>query len=773
MKLPEFKYRYGVSSLGRIDSSLPTQQAYYVNIQNQAATRQTNEALGHAINSIESAYKTHLDVTLQSMDIDTQNQISTWEVDHDKTEFDANEVPEDLSVRKTETVIDAQGNSTEVIREKIPAYEVYPDWYRKYAQAVIDSQADRISNPKFRDQWHKEKTAILNKNYAAAMVASAEKVKKYQDDKSVINIDQSITAGNYNMALQVAQAINDPLLKETQTKMIKEKAETSDYDKAVIAEDLDLLKGAVSFLELEDYHKYGSLEEGPRRIWTEYLRGQIREIENRSIQKDRAGLELLKDEARTTVSEAESGMDFQPQYYTNLLDRLSKNVSEPGIPTLIRDVEVARILRTAAPEITEVPHYLRYAAMQDAMHIKYGNSYEAKVMRKLNEISEKANEVLRRSPMDYMFRYGKIKSEEYVQIDFGTLEGIEKGISGRLPLMERTVKATGYTKGGLLPDEVTTLVGMFQSGNKDDQIALAKSIVKGAKDRYAPFFEQLADGGLEGSYVAMGVAAAEGDMSAARMLQEGQRRLSDKNEKWLDKDVSLDLAEYVQDRFMNSYPMSEEFRSTMVQAFNAAYVSQLAFNERLDTSYDETKADKAFAIATGGLVEWGGAVVLPPRRNFGQDKWEKYFKGDTSFHPTELNMMNDGDSPIKYSVEEIAKGLKNEDRFTLLDTGLFSSNSYYIIDSYDGKPIQSSSGQAFLFKYRDDYLSMGEAKEEYAAERMAERRQLVRSQKEIYEDTSLVLKAIKQLRNVTQSKAPPPVISKEGAPKPTGRFKNE
>lgn len=722
-KLPQIRYTRGVQSLGRERPLGPIVEA---------------GAVGSALQSVDTAskrmYARHIELRQESMDLETQKQVSEWAAEYQHKQFyQASDLPDDMEFEKTHTVVDEYGNKTEHLRNQIPSYEVYPELYRRKVQAIIEAQSERMPNEKIRSKWFTGKKAILDDEYAKAMTASAKQQEKYQQRRTLLNVEEAVESGNHHLALEMAKGLKDPVLRQATVNNVNKFKETSDYDLALRNEDLEQLYGALDFLTLENYQDIGYLNAHENRLWADTIRSRIRQIESRSATDTKVDIELLKKEGRTIAQEASNLRKFDPQYVSSILDQLSIFGDESGVKSIMVDIQNAFSFQTVASDLLKIPYHMRNPLIQQQLASASGDAYTSQQLTKLEKVSDDFEQMKQRDPMTYAHRAGIITPEEYANFDPNDIAG---SLERMVPVAEKVQRTTGYTNGFMTGPQAHQFAQMMESSPPDKQIAMAKEIVAGVGDKYSAVYEQLSDNGLSGSHAVAGIAASEGDIPSARSIYKGQDRLNDKQINWIGTGLGEELNEFMLEHFANSYPMDEKHRSTVMQAFKAAYVSQMGFDHIGEDTINEDMASRAFEVATGGLVEYNGSITNPPQRGFGQRNWEQYVDG---IHHSELAEMNDGAVPVHTTTEELMKEIK-KGRIQFIDKNVLGGNEYLML--HKGQLVLGSTGHEYVFKHNQDALTVKEVNKGIAAENLARRQELVKSRRAVWESSNTLLQQL-------------------------------
>lgn len=174
-----------------------------------------------------------------------------------KEYYTPDEIPDDIDVRRTDNQVGPDGETVEVPRENIPAYEVYPKLYQKFAEANAAASAGMIDDETVREQWMLNTKGTITAGYTNAVIDSNEQQDRYLAKQLAGQIENELNNQKYGVAEALAQDIKDPVAKQAVMDRIAFKQEDDYYVNLMLAgaddpRALDEMQVAIAALRDED-----------------------------------------------------------------------------------------------------------------------------------------------------------------------------------------------------------------------------------------------------------------------------------------------------------------------------------------------------------------------------------------------------------------------------------------------------------------------------------------------------------------------------------------
>lgn len=152
-----------------------------------------------------------------------------------KDYFTTDEIPEDINVRRTEKQVGPDGVEIEVPRENIPAFEVYPQLYRKFSESYAKAAASSIDDPSYRDEWSAKTTMTIEQGFSQAAVTANNQRERILTQQLMGQIDNELTNQRYSVASSLAEDIKDPVMRQEVMHKIAFKVEDDSYTNLILS----------------------------------------------------------------------------------------------------------------------------------------------------------------------------------------------------------------------------------------------------------------------------------------------------------------------------------------------------------------------------------------------------------------------------------------------------------------------------------------------------------------------------------------------------------
>ncbi len=262
-----------------------------------------------------------------------ENEMQKWTVANRKEYYSADELPDDIKVRRTDKVVGADGEIQEAPRTDIPAYEVYPQLFEKQMRSSIDASSFGIDRADVRKRWSEVQTVEGQRHLVTVTQASVTAQQGAIRKATLESIDEAAKAGNR----QAVVALTDqyPGTRQEKEAILRKglhNVELNDIQNSIATGDLQAMEAHIARL---NNPKEPSNLTGPER------EAAVRELQQRSLQnvaskafadqlkRDNVWLQLGAQARAGTMNEMdgrrarEAGIITTPQ----LLELLDKNAS--------------------------------------------------------------------------------------------------------------------------------------------------------------------------------------------------------------------------------------------------------------------------------------------------------------------------------------------------------------------------------------------------------------------------------------------------------------
>lgn len=171
--------------------------------------------------------------------------------------YTPDEIPDDIEVRRVDSQVGPDGETIEVPRDNIPAYEVYPKLYQKFAEANANASSGLIDDENVRGEWMLNTKGTITNGYTNAVIDSNEQQDRYLAKQLAGQIENELNNQKYGVAQALAQDIKDPVAKQAVMDQIAFKQEDDYYVNLMLAgaddpKALDEMQIAVAALRDEE-----------------------------------------------------------------------------------------------------------------------------------------------------------------------------------------------------------------------------------------------------------------------------------------------------------------------------------------------------------------------------------------------------------------------------------------------------------------------------------------------------------------------------------------
>tara|TARA_Y100000034_G_scaffold123003_1_gene169199 strand:- start:6095 stop:8164 length:2070 start_codon:yes stop_codon:yes gene_type:complete len=185
-----------------------------------------------------------------------------------RDEYSPDEIPESISVRRMDRVVDENGVENEILRQSIPAHEVYPQMYREYVDKTASAISEMIEDEDLRGRWLDNANIAANDAYTSRVLNARKQQQAYFESQLNAQITTAISNKKYEAAEILAEDISDPEARAAMMASIRFQQESNEYNNLLLTEaqsDADLAEIEAAITELRDPDQPSALT-GPQRV---------------------------------------------------------------------------------------------------------------------------------------------------------------------------------------------------------------------------------------------------------------------------------------------------------------------------------------------------------------------------------------------------------------------------------------------------------------------------------------------------------------------------
>ena len=270
MKLKTATYG-AVQSLGQV----PVDQS------NDLAGRAVSGLLGSLAESAQQISQVKNESQVREASLQLTDSMLKFEQQNGAKEFyTSSEVPDNIKVRRTDSVTQPDGSVLETTRDNIPAYEVYAEYSKYASEQYISAAAQKIDNPVARKAWVEQQLQTANEQYTRKTLAAAEQQQQYVQRQLAASIEDAANNGQFGVAMELARDIKDPLARVKTLDAIGVQKEMSEYDQILMDNfdtvNLDQVESAAAYLMSHEYD--GRLSDSQRMAKANALKARANEV---------------------------------------------------------------------------------------------------------------------------------------------------------------------------------------------------------------------------------------------------------------------------------------------------------------------------------------------------------------------------------------------------------------------------------------------------------------------------------------------------------------
>lgn len=425
-----------------------------------------------------------------------QVNMNEFQARHGAKEFytadELGDISEDLIPRTVTGFED--GVQTTTIRNAIPAYEVYPHLLRQQLEGQIDATANKISNPRMRNEFMDKADVNASTMMMNSMIAAETAQKEYTLKVGLSNGDSAYKRGDREMgAFQYNELDISELEKEDLIREGEINAEIFDVTTVLRSSDPETV---LEWRNLLQDPSYNSLPEDQRVPYIKSLNTRMVQLgaEAKAAYAEAQAIQLAKykkgiDEGTVDYADIEAGHQL-------FLDGIQSELALSGpvssaLHSLLESErkENQKESRWQAGEVRRQEAELRRQDAESRRIAGQYRDYDRQVeAAAADEEKAKDEELQRLQEINY--------SNAQLAVDEGDLDA--EGIETLFDFTEANIPHENAISG----PERTALRGRLASVNsakriKTNLVALGANVIKNGGDRYDPDHQKAVDAFVE------------------------------------------------------------------------------------------------------------------------------------------------------------------------------------------------------------------------------------------------------------------------------------
>ncbi|YP_053018.1 hypothetical protein VP5_gp16 [Vibrio phage VP5] len=542
-----------------------------------------------------------------------------------KEYYTGDEIPDDLDFKKTEIQIDADGNEVEVVRERIPAYEIQAAMRDKYHRKAIAAAAADIESPSRRTlfmQQMEERANSQNIRYLERSAAEqTESIRRQQNE----DFTQSLLNRDYETAAYIAHNFNgSDTERQEKARNVRYMMEADSYADAMSEDDVGRMQSALKFLSKDGYA--GELNEPQRLATIDQLKARINLVNKRNEASYQGRLTLLGVEVDRTIDALESGEMVSPQHQARLFAQIQA-AKDAG---LISSEDSSWVKRTAffSEAATYSPDLVQFKSKplqeQEAVIREMRNSaVSGSDYHKLDIYTknhENAKSMLNSDPLMYGAQTGIIDLQPFDFADpAASLVKRQNDVASMKSQYGDSMVPAFFTK-----QEAMEFSRVVQDAPVKDQMRML-SIINGqlSKDNANAVRSQLMGNG--GGVLAVASDALDSNQPyVAEKILMGRNALKEVPEAF--KSWDTDASPLVLSEIGNAYSASPATMGQVMESIKAAYAAQTVNEGDFSGTINSKRLKSVIKEVTGGLIKIGSSTIVSPDRNMDENKFDSWLR---------------------------------------------------------------------------------------------------------------------------------------------------
>ena len=682
MRLPDIKQRHRVQSLGREDIYGPLREAAAV-----------GEALGASVSLVQEVGGRYLERKyeneIQENNLSLSEEMGKFEAAHrDKETYKASEIPDDIEIRREDIIVDDNGNEIEIERTDIPKHEVYPQLFKKYADAQISAISQRFSGENVKNAWLQKQKMTAETQYQQITLKALDTQKIVLRNMSKQRIEEAMIKGKYDLARNFATKFRGtPDEIQELHKLINYREETDSYDTLLMhetPENLPFVQDMISFLG--DDERYNGELNVPERLAYQL---KFRQAESRILSAEQQSQDL---QDKITKKRADAMIEALDNVLQIDVDEFNEVFFELQSKDPIRAMKMIEAMSfwDEAHKIGTMPPPVRDAYISQMEQVD--QSPEAALMiHKLRSYSDKLMSRAKADGQTYGRDMGLYKltprpmGQDVKQGDYGAWL-IERNNND-----EKVRNITGSSTGLLTQAELPAEIDQIEQMGIQKQMERFGEVSLLGADAYK-YYEQLKLTNQANAFSLAGMLYADGDRLASRAVLKGAEIR--KNEPDLLGPVKQELIPMIKEEMGNVYGGNATHRRVTVDGVLNAYAYLKNRNSmvsgKYDSDIDSDLVEDAIQLVTGGLLEYNDSMIEPPVRGMRQRDFEAWLN---NLHPTYIQSLGRAD---RYPASSLLNHVRSG-KVKLINVG---KGEYALYDHAKHAVIKDrNTSGAFILKY--------------------------------------------------------------------------
>lgn len=240
--------------------------------------------------------------------------------------FSADEIPQGVQVRRLEKVTGSDGRLMEVPRQEIPAYEVGPEVYRRFAMNFAESAASGIDDEQTRKAFLQNAEQQINNSYVSRLQQSRAEQERFVIKQLNAEIQTAADGGQFGVAIELAREINDPELRQRTISGLQVAQENAYYDGLILeGSNNPAMVGEMesAIAQLRDTETESHLSNAQRLAKATSLESAVRQANTAALEEEERAKQLAVSMTWTEIKSGNPTIDgshVQDMFDRKLID---------------------------------------------------------------------------------------------------------------------------------------------------------------------------------------------------------------------------------------------------------------------------------------------------------------------------------------------------------------------------------------------------------------------------------------------------------------------
>jgi len=597
--------------------------------------------------------------------------------------YNASEIPEDVDVRRTETVVGDDGVEYEEERTNIPSYEVYPQMFARHMDTALASKSANVP-PRMRRQWASPHGELLEKEKQKQTVAAAKAQTAEIRTEQEAAYNESLLQRDWNTAMFQAKSFNgSDSEREAKVNVVRKLEETSSYYDSMSEEDVPRMKSQLAYLKADGEYK-GRMNEQERRTMVYALEARLGQASAKGRGRNAAYDVKLEKDGKRTIEAWKEGKSLDPRETQRLGWRIYENhkadLSNKGKAKLWSDYQEMQKQSPQTNEFMRMPLTEQQAYMDSLESDTGTDEWTKDVYRNLHANSQK---MLTEDTVSYM---RNLKIADVEDLDFSNPMALSSSIQKRVIIHDQALATWGESAGLLTKAESRQMSEAMDKMTSQEKVAFIGMQYKTLGDDAVYLWQQMGDDGVDASASA-GLLASEGRLYSGQLLLEG-REFSKNNPTAVPK--RADYAPFLVDGLKDVYTASPvESKRAAIGVMNI-YAALSQKEGDLTGEFDEERLETAIEHYTGGVAEVGSSNISTPK-GFSTDQIDSHIK----YLDKEFWESSGGLQGYDGQYERVSPDIRKGD----IKLQQIGSNEFLLFSRPTGQYLNKPNGDNFVFSF--------------------------------------------------------------------------